>query len=201
MFGVALVAAAGTVAVAVCARARSRQRFLSPGDVAAIEDVFRSADDAKVEAAVRRAFPDAADAMLRVRTSDTKEARLAGAAALDEYLGDLQRELSAHEGIAPGAIRVALLSAGLGAIVELAGDFARLPVALCAAMLGVGAAVACFELGRNMTRRATELRRDWDRVAGSAAARLGLVDTAAFLAAASGRRGDRDQRRSRRRGS
>ncbi|HVW29013.1 MAG TPA: hypothetical protein VG710_08445 [Opitutus sp.] len=201
MFGVALVAAAGTVAVAVCARAWFRQRLLSPGDVAALESVFRGADDAKVEAAVRRAFPDAADAMLRGRTSDTEEVRLAGAAALDECLGDLDGELAAHEGIAPGAIRVALLSAGLGAIVELAGDFERLPAALCAAVLGVGAAAVCFELGRNMTRRATELRRDWDRVAGSAAARLGLVDTAASAAGAPGRRGDRDQRRSRRRGS
>jgi hypothetical protein len=102
--------------------------------------------------------------------------------------------------VAAAAMRVALLSAGLGAIVELSGDFSRVPIAMCAGVLGVGAAGACFELGRNATQRATELRAEWDRVAAAAVARLGLPETGVFPGSHA-RRGVRDQRRSRRRGS
>ncbi len=200
MLGVALALAAGGVAVAVCARARYRQRGLSPGDVAGIERIFRFGDDAKMRATLREVFPDAADAAPEIASGDSDAARLAFAAALDESLGDLGRQLSAHEGVGTAAMRVSLLSAGLGAIVELSGDFTRVPIAMCAGMLGVGAAGACFELGRNATERATELRAEWDRVADAVVARFGLPEAAAFPGS-SPRRGDRDQRRGRRRGS
>jgi hypothetical protein len=200
VFGVALALAAGGIAVAVCARARYRQRRLSPGDVAAIERIFRFGDDAKMRATLRSVFPDAADAAPEVASGDTDAARLAFATALDESLGDLDRQLSAHEGVGSAAMRVALLSAGLGAVVELSGDFSRVPIAMCAGMLGVGAAAACFELGRNATERATRLRGEWDRVADAVVARFGLPEAATFQGS-SPRRGDRDQRRSRRRGS
>jgi hypothetical protein len=199
VFGVALALVAGGTAVAVCARARYRQRGLSPGDVAAIERIFRFGDDAKMRAALHDVFPDAADAAPQVG-GDTEAARLAFGTALDESLGDIDRELSAHEGVASATMRVALLSAGLGAIVELSGDFSRVPIAMCAGMLGVGAAGVCFELGRNATQRAAELRAEWDRVADAVVARMGLPEAAVFMRP-SARRGDRDQRRGRRRGS
>jgi hypothetical protein len=200
VLGVALALAAGGAAVAVSARARYRQQSLSPGDVAAIERIFRFGDDAKMRAALHDAFPDAVDAAPRVGESDTEAAQLAFATALDERLGDLDRELSEHEGVAVPAMRVALLSAGLGAIVELSGDFSRVPSAMCAGMLGVGAAGLCFELGRNATQRAAELRAEWDRVADAVVARFELPEAAVFQGWRT-RRGDRDQRRGRRRGS
>lgn len=194
-----LAFAAGGVAVAMCARARYRQRSLSPGDVAAIERVFRFADDARMRATLNDVFPDAADAAPK-GVSDTEVAQFAFATALDESLGDIDQDLSAHEGVASAAVRVALLSAGLGAIVELSGDFSRVPIAMCAGMLGVGAAGACFELGRNATQRATELRAEWDRVADAVVARFDLPEAAVFRGSRM-RRGERDQRRGRRRGS
>jgi len=202
VLGVAIAAVAGGVAVVVCARTRYRQRRLAPKkDVDALERVFRSGDDAQMRAALFEAFPEAADVMLHAVGADSDSARRAAAAALDESLGDLDRDLSAHEGVSAAAIRVALLSAGFGAIVELSRDLSRLPEALYAGMLGVGVAAVCFELGRNTSRRATELRAAWDRVAGSAADRLGLAVQPASSPSRGLRTIDRDQRRRGRRGS
>jgi hypothetical protein len=214
VLGVAIAGAAATLAIAFTLRAVLRQRRLAVPDVVTIEKRLRSGTEADARAAIRSAFADAAPAMLDAMTDKRVSSLNAAASALDERLGDLDRQLSAHGGIAGSSVRIALLSAALGAILELARNLGAVTSALSAALLGVGAAATCFELGRNTARRAAVLRRDWDRVAAAAVKRLGLVaahdvggSTAADEPEAPGRRRSQDtfqntyQRRRRRRGS
>ena len=157
-------------------RASSRIARLAPPDAGLVERGLRSGDQSQVVSAVRDAFGDAAPAMVEALRAKSAVTTNEAAAALDEHLGDLERDLSEGRAVAASAARVALLSAGLGAIVELLPDLsgAAIPRALGAVAIGITAAGTCFELGRRSVQRARELRSVWDRLAGAAADRLGI---------------------------
>ena len=200
MIGVALAACAGTLGLGFALRASSRIARLAPRDAGLVERGLRSADPDQVVSAIRDAFADAAPAMVDALTTKSAAAMNEAAAALDELLGDLERELSEGRAVAASAARVALLSAGLGAILELLPDLsgAAIPRALGAVAIGVFAAGACFELGRKSLRRSRELRSVWDRLAGAAADRLGIPVGTASPGPGDGRRGSSGHRRRRR---
>jgi hypothetical protein len=181
VIGVALAAGAGAFGVGFSLRASLRLARLAPRDAGLVEKELRSADDAAVASAIQNAFADAAPAMIDALTEKSDAATKAGAAALDERLGDLDRELSAGRAVSAAAARVALLSAGLGAVLELLRDLSGegVVLALSAGAVGVASAGACFELGRRSARRSTELRAVWDRLASVAATRLGILVGAA----------------------
>jgi hypothetical protein len=150
VIGVALAIAAGAFGVGFALRASTRLARLAPSDAGLVEKELRSADDAEVASAIRNAFADAAPAMINALTAKSAGAMSEGAAALDEHLGDLDRELSAGRAVSAAAARVGLLSAGLGAVLELLRDLSGggIVLALCAGAVGVASAGACFELGR-----------------------------------------------------
>lgn len=181
MLGIALAAGAGALGVGFALRASIRIDRLAPPDAALVEKELRSGDDAAVVQAILTAFGEAAPAMVDALTTKAAAATKEGAAALDERLGDLDRELSTGRSVAAAAARVALLSSGLGAVLELLRDPSGggIAFALAAAAIGIASAAAIFELGRRQVRRSTELRAVWDRLAGAAAARLGILVGAA----------------------
>jgi hypothetical protein len=212
VLGVGLASAAAALAIALTARAAVRLRRHALSDVASVEKKLRVGDDTEFASAVQHAFAEAAPALLDALNEKSVATSNVAAAALDEALGDLDRALSEGKAIPGAAVRIALLSAGLGAVLELVRDLGGITVALPAAVIGVAAAAVCFELGRNTARRATELRAEWDRIAGAAATRIGLgrenpgrpsVSRAAVGTAGegSGVAREADQRRRRRRGS
>jgi hypothetical protein len=176
VIGVALAACAGALGMGFALRASSRIARLAPPDAELVESGLRSADQDRVVSAIRDAFADAAPAMENALTAQSAATMNEAAAALDEHLGDLERELSEGRAVAASAARVALLSAGLGAILELLPDLSRaaIPRALGAVTIGVFAAGTCFELGRKSVQRSRDLRSVWDRLAGAAADRLGI---------------------------
>jgi len=173
VLGVALAGAGGALALAFTLKASLRQRALVVPDVAFLEKKLRAGSDEDARAAILVAFADAAPAMLDAMTTRDALSVNAGAVALDERLGELDRRLSEHRGVPGASVRIALSSAALGAIVELVQDLRGLTSALSAAVVGLAAAAACFELGRTAAARATALRADWDRIALAAANRLG----------------------------
>jgi hypothetical protein len=181
VLGIALAAGAGALGVGFALRASIRIDRLAPPDAALVEKELRSGDDAAVVQAILTAFGEAAPAMVDALTTKTPTATKECAAALDERLGDLDRELSTGRSVAAAAARVALLSSGLGAVLELLRDPSGggIAFALAAAAIGIASAAAIFELGRRQVRRSTELRAVWDRLAGAAAARLGILVGAA----------------------
>jgi hypothetical protein len=202
VLGVVLAGAAATLAVAFTLRATRERRSLVLVDVASLEKKLRTGSDADVEGAIRDTFGDAAPAMLAAVAANDDASLQAGAVALDEHLGEIDRELSGRKGVAGAAVRIALLSAALGAVLELLQDLGQMIAALVAVVIGVGVAGACFELGRNAVRRTAKLRADWDRVAAAAAARLGMpLDGSLPVTRGSSGVAAADQRRRRRRGS
>jgi hypothetical protein len=201
VLGIALAVGAGALAVGLSLRSSMRQKRLSPGDVAALERRLNATDDTEVAATLGVVFGDAAPAMIEALTEKSEWARRASAVALDELLGDLDRDLSSARNVAPAAIRVALLSSALGAIVELSGDLSGhgLIQALPAAAAGLGAAAICFELGRKSAHRGKRLRADWDRLSAASARRIGALgaEPVAFGRAGSARAGALSSRRPR----
>jgi hypothetical protein len=175
VIGVALAAGAGALGVGFALRASMRLARRAPRDAELVEKKLRSTDDAEVASAIRETFADAAPAMMDALTT-TVPAMKQSAAALDEHLGDLDRELSAGRAVPAAAARVALLSAGLGAVIELLQDLSGrgIAFAVAAGAVGVAGAAVCFELGRRSAAKALELRAVWDRLAGAAALRLGI---------------------------
>lgn len=177
MLGIGLAASGAMLAVAFAGRAAVRVGKLAPPDRSELEVALKRSDDVSVDQAVKTAFPDIAAELLAVRGDPAL--RAAGAAALDEQLGDLEAELSAGRSVFQGAVRVALLAGGLGAVLELAADLSSgrgLVNAMTAAGAGACAAVISVELGRRAAGTAEALRRDWDALARAAATRLGLLD-------------------------
>jgi hypothetical protein len=204
VLGVGLAALGALVAIAFAGRAVMRVGRLAPPDRAELETSLKRGDDASVDRAVKAAFPDIAAELLAVRGDPSL--RAAAAAALDEQLGDLDAELSAGRSVSQGAVRVALLAAGLGAVLELARDLSSgngLVNALTAAGAGACAALISLELGRRAARTAEALRRDWDAVASAIDRHLGLLDAGEAEIGSSASYGERRHpgpRRSRGRG-
>ena len=176
MIGVALAAGAGAFGAGFALRASMKLARLAPRNADLVEKKLRSTDDAEVTSAIRDTFADAASAMVDALTTKTAAATRQSAVALDEHLGDLDRALSAGRAVPAAAARVALLSAGLGAVIELLRDLSGrgIAFAVAAGAIGVAGAAVCFELGRRSAARALELRAIWDRLTGVAALRLGI---------------------------
>jgi hypothetical protein len=172
--GVAVSGAVLSVAFAVVSAARVSR--LAPPRRAELEASLRRGDDGALDRAVAAAFPEALPELAAARQAP--ERRAAAAAALDEQLGDLDRELSASHAGAKGTVRIALLTAGFGAVLELARDLSTgqgFVNAMTAAGAGAIAAVLSLELGRRSERKAEMLRREWDALAALVAARSGLL--------------------------
>ena len=95
--------------------------------------------------------------------------RPAAVARLNEALGDVARELDVGAEVPRTATRVALASAMLFGLVELArrlpeGGAAGMPWALAALAAGISSAAVCLLLGRSAQARARRARDGWDRL-------------------------------------
>lgn len=168
MLGLVLAVCVSAGSVAAALRELARTGRASPADAAGILRDLRSDEPAVVEAAVRRAFPEADPALARAVLQ--RSSREEGVAILNEQLGDLSRELTAGRDVARGALRVALFAGTLGGVLEFArglsvgGGSARVE-ASGAVIMGVAGAAACVEIGRRTLARADRSRAAWDRIA------------------------------------
>jgi hypothetical protein len=172
---------AGVISAAVVAgtlRNLLRLGRLRPTGRGALAEAVRSAERGDVERALDALFPTGwspamCDALV------LGEPLPAAVAELNEQLGDIDRELSAADGVSKSAVRIPLFAGSFGAIVELLPtvgvplpDYAP---AIAAVGFGIIGAAIGGELGRRTRDRVGDLRTEWDQVASVFSRRFGIA--------------------------
>ena len=166
------------VAAALVARRRVTQiARLRIGDVAALLRTIKSGDDDDLVAAGTRAPSESFESLVISATLEDAAPSMR-IAAVNEHLGDLDRELDSQRDVPKVIGRGALLCGTFGCVLELSLTVAgpsgpAWSPAATSFLLGLAGFLASLQIDRRARDMATLARAEWDRVASALGERIG----------------------------
>lgn len=177
--------------VAVAATVMARRRLtqlarlrLTSGT--ALVRVIRAGRDEDLVDAGRRAPPDSFESLVIAAVLESAPPALR-VAAVNEHLGDLEREIESHRDIPKVVGRGALLSGTLACVLELTLTMTEpsgpaWTAASASFLLGLAGFLASADVDRRARHAAALVRAEWDKVAAALGDRFGQASTGAKTA-------------------